>query len=70
MERWCETAAAVVNGWRHATTPVQAAVDAVRWQQVVPDLAQGASDAAARTSAGSYDSYFRRLPHFGGANVR
>jgi len=37
MERWCETATAVINGTRKKMTPAQAAVHAVQWEKVRRD---------------------------------
>jgi hypothetical protein len=72
MESWVETACAVVNGSRRDSTmrPADVAALAVRWQDVIPDIAQGASDAITRITTGAHDDYIRRLPHVGGINVR
>lgn len=68
MESCAETACAVANGFRSVRqTPAQAAVQCVRWMQMIPPAdAKAASDAAARLSAGTYDDVIRRFPATGG----
>lgn len=63
MERWCETAAAVVNGFRRKMIPAEAAVHAINWERLcdeMPSLPRGSGDVA-RMAAGAYDDIFRRI---------
>ena len=63
MERWCETACAVVNGMRRPITPAQAAVHAINWERIcdeTPTLPRGSNNVA-MMAAGAFDDYVRRI---------
>ena len=65
LERWCETAAAVVQGYRRKMRPVDVAIHAIRCADQFPkDHVINSDDhsSAARMSAGEFDDYIRLLP--------
>lgn len=68
MERWCETAAAVANGWRRLKlTPAQAAAHAVFWETMCdkdPSLPR-CSDSVAQAAAGEFDCTVRWVDRHG-----
>jgi len=63
MERWCETACAVVNGMRRKITPARAAAHAINWDRLCDEyrtLPRG-SDHVAMVAAGAFDDVVRQI---------